>query len=476
MTPEQILYSYFGYKKFRSNQKQIINSVISGNDTLVIMPTGGGKSLCYQVPGLYFSGTTIVISPLISLMQDQVEALTKKNISATYLNSSLSNVELKNRLENLSEYKFIYLAPERLQTNSWLKASKKLEISLIAIDEAHCISEWGHDFRPPYMEISKYVEKIKNRPPLIALTATATPTTKNEIMNFLKLNKPNVFQGSFTRTNLNLIIKEYETNFEKQLTLFKIILNHNNQSGIIYTQTRQQSDYLAELVSYYFPRQNCHSYHAGLSSETRASIQTQFINGQINLITATNAFGMGVDKANVRFVIHFGPPSSIENYYQEVGRAGRDNLTSWCYLLYHLNDLKINEQLLENNHGLQKKVKQEKLKQMIKLITNKKCLTSSLASYFGDNSEDSSQSCQCGYCTPLEIGFSKDQTQVIIHLVKLRKNISQKLRINTNQIMTDQVIAWLALLKPNKKNELLKIPGIGQGWVDRWADDIITSL
>jgi ATP-dependent DNA helicase RecQ len=474
---EKTLKNYFGYDSFRSNQKDIVTSVVNGNDTLVIMPTGGGKSLCYQIPGLVLSGVTIVISPLISLMQDQVEALEKRQIKATYINSSLSKKELKKRLDNLEEYKFIYIAPERLQTKSWLTASKDLNISLIAIDEAHCISQWGHDFRPPYLQIDQYIGELKIRPVIIALTATATLKTKEEIISSLKLIAPNIFLGSFTRKNLTLIIKHYDTSFEKELTLFKILIKHTNQSGIIYTQTRKQANYLSQLINFYFPKQNCHSYHAGLDSETRASIQTRFINNKINLITATNAFGMGVDKANVRFVIHFGSPGSIENYYQEVGRAGRDNKTSWCYLLYHAKDLKINKQLIKKAVGIQREVREEKLKKMMGLINDNLCLTNALTMYFDDKQKSEKiNNCQCNICIPLEINFSKKQIKTIVKLVKFRKQTTKQQKLNPNKIMTDQVIAYLSLLQPKTKEKLTRIPGIGQGWVDRWSDDIIPSI
>lgn len=482
MNLEKTLKNYFGYDSFRSNQKDIVSSVVNGYDTLVIMPTGGGKSLCYQIPGLVLPGVTIVISPLISLMQDQVEALEKRTLKATYINSSLTKDELRARLVNLKEYKFIYIAPERLQTSSWRNSSKELNIGLIAIDEAHCISQWGHDFRPSYLQISSYislVEKRGSRPAIIALTATATPETKEEIITSLKLRDPKIFLGSFTRKNLTLIIKHYPTTFEKQLALFKILIKHLGQSGIIYTQTRQQSNYLSQLINFYFPKQNCHSYHAGLDSETRADIQTKFINSEINLITATNAFGMGVDKANIRFVIHFGSPGSIENYYQEVGRAGRDNQASWCYLLYHQDDLKINKQLLEQTVGEQQKVKLDKLEKMMELISDKKCLTQTLSQYFGDKKiveKDLPTNCQCNICVPLEILFSNEQIKIIKKLINLRSKLAKKNKLNINQVMTDQVIAYLSLIKPQSNDKLLKIPGIGQGWVDRWSNDIIPSI
>jgi ATP-dependent DNA helicase RecQ len=479
---EKILLEYFGYPSFRSNQKDIIQSVVDKNDTLVIMPTGGGKSLCYQIPGLFFPHTTIVISPLISLMQDQVQALEKRNIPATYINSSLSKIELNNRLKNLDQYKFIYLAPERLQTNSWQEASKNLKISLIAIDEAHCISEWGHDFRPPYLQISQYIQSLTEKPPILALTATATVKTKNEIISSLNLTGANIFLGSFTRTNLNLIIKHFPTIFEKELNLFKLLFKHQGQSGIIYTQTRKQAEYIAKLVNFYFPDNNCQSYHGGLSSEQRKNIQNDFIENKVNLITATNAFGMGVDKANIRFVIHFGTPGSIENYYQEVGRAGRDSKISWCYLLHHPHDLEINKQLisksqlLESSNKKQQIVKKEKLNAIISLITKQTCLTKQLENYFGNNPETINNNCSCSVCKSTPISFTSIQIINIQKLLQQRKILAKKHKLNIQQIMTDQIIAWIALLSPQSKIDFLKIPGIGRGWVERWSDDIIPYI
>ena len=482
MKLEQILLQYFGYPSFRSNQKDIIQSVVDGKDTLVIMPTGGGKSLCYQIPGLYLPDTTIVISPLISLMQDQVQALEKRNIKATYINSSLSKDELKKRLDNLDQYKFIYLAPERLQTTSWKKASQNLKISLIAIDEAHCISEWGHDFRPPYLQISDYINSLNTKPKVIALTATATLKTKDEIINSLNLQKPNIFLGSFTRTNLSLIIKHYPTIFEKELNLFKLLIKHQGQSGIIYTQTREQTEYIANLVNFYFPKFNAQSYHGGLDSDQRKNIQEKFIEDKIKVITATNAFGMGVDKANVRFVIHFGTPGSIENYYQEVGRAGRDGEISWCYLLHHPHDLEINKQLINNGTKLSKAnnkqilIKKEKLEKIIDLITKDNCLTKQLEEYFGSKNNIDNSICSCSNCKNIEISFSDQKIKIIKNLITFRQIKSKKGKVNPNKIMTDQIIAWIALLNPKHSKDFLKIPGIGLGWVERWSDDIIPHI
>lgn len=475
MTPREILFKYFGYSGFRDQQTEIVNSVITGQDTFVIMPTGGGKSLCYQIPGLYLPGSTIVISPLISLMQDQVQALEQRGVKATFLNSSLDEIELKNRLENLSQYKFIYLAPERLSSATMIKLLSRIEVSLVAVDEAHCISEWGHDFRPPYLQISQFVSQLKNRPPVIALTATATPQTQQEIVQSLKLIKPNIFLGSFTRNNLQLLIKKNRSHVEREIDFIKIIKKYDGQSGIIYTQTRQQAEEISQLVNYYFPHFSCHFYHGGMDNKNRKNIQEQFIKNKINLITATNAFGMGVDKANVRFVIHWGPSSSIENYYQEVGRAGRDGLDSQCYLLYLEKDFLINKQLISQTEEQFQKRKQKKLDQLEVLIKNKACLNQSLSQYFGDNG-DNELTCNCYNCQQFQLIFEKEDQILAKKLIKYRKIISGKNCVHANYIMTDQLIAYLTLLRPKTKTDLLKIPGIGRGWVNAWSDDIMSLI
>lgn len=475
MTPQEILLKYFGYADFRGQQTKIINSIISGKDTFVIMPTGGGKSLCYQIPGLYFPGTTVVISPLISLMQDQVQALQQRGIQATFLNSSLQQSELEMRLSNLSKYKFIYLAPERLTSQKMVELFNQIEISLIAVDEAHCISEWGHDFRPPYLQISQFVKKLNSDPPVIALTATATPKTQQEIVGSLELQNPNIFLGNFTRDNLQLIIKKNRSFVEKEIDLIKIIKRHKDNSGIIYTQTRQQAEELSELINYYFPKYNCRFYHGGMNSDDRKCIQEKFINNEINLITATNAFGMGVDKANVRFVIHWGPSSSIENYYQEVGRAGRDGIKSKCYLLYIEKDFSINQKLICNSNSLQQKRKIEKLNQLENLIKSKQCLNRLINKYFGDKS-NKKDTCDCYNCKPIRLMFEKDEQQLAKKLINLRDRLNKKTKVKKNYILTDQLIAYLTLLRPQTKSELMKIPGIGPGWVNAWSDDIMSLV
>jgi ATP-dependent DNA helicase RecQ len=333
------LTKYFGFANFRNGQEEIISSLLNGNDTLVIMPTSGGKSLCYQLPALLMKGFTIVISPLISLMKDQVDALIKKGIPSAYINSSLSNEETNDRLIRATDgkYKLIYIAPERLKNKTFRNALSSFNISIVAIDEAHCISEWGHDFRPAYLHIVDALESLP-RIPVIALTATATPEVQDDIISILKMRNPARFVRGFDRPNL---CYSTENTSEKLSRVIEILNKSKNGASIIYCGSRKRVEsYTEELMKSSF---KVTSYHAGLADKFRKYAQEKFINGETNIIVATNAFGMGIDRADVRNVIHLDLPSSIESYYQEAGRAGRDGLPSNCVLLYHPADRKLQE-------------------------------------------------------------------------------------------------------------------------------------
>ena len=340
-TPLEVLQRYFGYREFRPGQEEIIRSALSRHDTLVVMPTGGGKSLCYQVPALLLGGVTIVISPLIALMKDQVDALARAGIRATTINSTLDFATVRQRMTDIryGMYRLVYVAPERFESPTFLEMIKDIEISLFAVDEAHCISEWGHDFRPSYIRLREAAESL-GRPPIIALTATATPFVQEDVINQLGLVDPKRFVRGFDRPNLS-----YSARYaaDKDGELRDIMRREMERDGavVIYCGTRKNVEAVGMML--HAERLPVTIYHAGMLDDDRRAAQDAFIEGRVKAIVATNAFGMGIDKANVRHVIHYDMPGSIEAYYQEAGRAGRDGLPSSCTLLYGPRDRRLQE-------------------------------------------------------------------------------------------------------------------------------------
>ena len=331
MNQLEVLKKYFGYETFREGQEMLISSILEGRDVLGIMPTGAGKSLCYQIPALMLSGITLVISPLISLMKDQVRALNDAGIHAAYINSSLTEKQISTALSNASkgQYKIIYVAPERLETSMFQQFVMCVDISMVTVDEAHCISQWGQDFRPSYLNIVKLIELLPKRPVISAFTATATEQVKEDILCVLKLERPNVLVTGFNRENLYF---EVNDNKKKNETLMKYIREHKGESGIIYCATRKNVELVFDLLE--SQGISAARYHAGLSNEERKNNQDAFIYDEVQIIVATNAFGMGIDKSNVRYVIHYNMPQSMENYYQEAGQdvTGKKR-TVFCYIL-----------------------------------------------------------------------------------------------------------------------------------------------
>ena len=345
MDRSEALKVFFGYDTFKPGQEEIIDTILSGRDVLAIMPTGAGKSICYQVPAILLPGITVVISPLISLMQDQVKALNEAGIHAGYINSSLNEAQIAKAYQRASEgaYKILYVAPERLESYDFIDFTEKVLISMVTVDEAHCISQWGQDFRPSYLKIVDFIERLPDRPIVSAFTATATEEVKTDISCVLKMQDPRVVATGFDRENLYFDVQMFK---KKDDFVLDYIRKHPDESGIIYCATRKNVDNLYELLV--GAGVSAARYHAGMNNEDRKESQNDFTYDRTPVIVATNAFGMGIDKSNVRFVIHYNMPQSMENYYQEAGRAGRDGEPSQCILLFSPQDIMINKLLLEH--------------------------------------------------------------------------------------------------------------------------------
>ncbi len=387
---EKKLQKHFGYSSFRSVQKEIITNVLNGDDTIVLMPTGGGKSICYQLPSLLLSGLTIVVSPLIALMQDQVQALKGNGIKAAYLNSTLSYSEEQDIMQDIraGQMKILYVAPERLMTQGFLSFLRDLNISLFAIDEAHCLSSWGHQFRPDYKEL-KVLRQEFSDVPIIALTATADKTVRKEIGELLLLKRAKYFISSFDRPNLSLAVLPGQKKWEQ---LQKILLRNGGECGIIYCLSRKNTEDLADKLRR--DGYSAQAYHAGLDNDERERTQNNFIHGDLKIVVATVAFGMGIDKSNVRFVIHYNMPGNLEGYYQEIGRAGRDGNPAEAVLFYSYRDVQMREGFIQDIEDEQyRNIQKAKLDRMREYAEAQVCRRQILLTYFSDRIEEN-----CGNC------------------------------------------------------------------------------
>lgn len=393
---EQELEKYFSFAQFRPGQKEIVESIIAGKDVVALMPTGGGKSLCFQLPAILNKSISIVISPLIALMQDQVDALNARGIAATYINSSLDQYEIAERFDDIKNgrTKIVYIAPERFGNREFQNLFSQLDVYLLAVDEAHCVSQWGHDFRPDYLAVKEYIAMLPRRPIVAAFTATATPEVKDDIIERLALKKPDVFVRGFDRPNLKFFVRENLKKKERIEEALRIVKSIEG-SGIIYTITRKEAEAVAKFL-----KENgvkAIAYHAGMVGHKRSKIQNDFMENKFKVIVATIAFGMGVDKADIRFVIHVGMPSSPEGYYQEAGRAGRDGGQAFCILLHSKSDASLHHFFIMANKGEMssqgkswadakvvtdiKYARLDKMKEYVGLNTCRRLL---LLEYFGD--------------------------------------------------------------------------------------------
>ena len=512
-----VLQQYFGHSSFRPGQEQVVDAIVSGQDVLGVMPTGAGKSVCYQVPAMLMPGLTLVISPLISLMQDQVAALEEEGVHAACLNSALPeglySTILRAALEG--DYKILYVAPERLLTDSFLYLAMHARIAFVAVDEAHCVSQWGQDFRPSYLRIQAFVDSLPTRPVVGAFTATATAHVRDDIRTHLALRDPYEVTASFDRPNLYFATQRALPS-EKPRRLLELVLQEGNNAGIVYCSTTKQVDETARLLQSRGIR--AAAYHAKLDADTRRRNQDDFLYDRVQVMVATNAFGMGIDKPNVRFVIHYNMPKDLESYYQEAGRAGRDGQPSRCTLLYSGTDVRtirfFIDKELEADNGLPADVKaeaarkaEERLKYMTFYSTTPKCLRGFLLEYFGEAAPKKCGNCSCCLAAEQEAQLqletsrrraadnahrlekprrtkstagaaplSEADEKLLNALYARRKWLAGKQNVPAFMVFSDATLREMVEKKPLSLDELLNISGVGEKKAARYGTTFLRII
>lgn len=473
---QAVLRKYYGYKGFKPIQQKAIASILNGEDTFVVMPTGGGKSLCYQVPALMLDGLTLVISPLISLMKDQVDQLVRLGIWAACMNSMLDGEQYQQlrRQIQAGQIQILYIAPERLRSGDFLSLLRRQKISLVAVDEAHCVSQWGHDFRPSYHEISRFIRSLPVRPVVAAFTATATAETRSDIIQQLELIRPNIYRASFNRANLILAV---ERDGKRKEALLQFVETHKGQSGIIYCNTRKEVDKVWDMLR----RAGIPvlRYHGGMEDWERNENQEKFLQEQIDLIVATNAFGMGINKADVRYVVHYNLPKNIESYYQEIGRAGRDGLPSLCVLFFSYADVHVNRYLLEQSGKSEDRlaIELEKLDAMVQYATTKRCLRQQILQYFG---EKAAEHCQgCSNCCEVSLGKPKIQQmeeELLNALRSTRLLAAIEEGVPSYEILSDELLQELAQKQPVSILALKQVAGLEDDTVTKYGEIFLKTI
>ena len=533
--PHSILKKVFGYDSFRPGQEEIVSRLLAGQDVLAVMPTGAGKSICYQVPALLLPGITIVVSPLVSLMKDQVGALVQAGVAAAFLNNSLTDNQKALMLHRAREgwYKIIYVAPERLEMPGFQRFAQERPISMVTVDEAHCISQWGQDFRPSYLRIKAFVDSLPSRPVVGAFTATATAHVRDDIREQLALQKPYEVTTSFDRPNLYFETRRALPS-QKPKELLDLVLKEGGNAGIVYCSTTRQVDETARLLQSRGIR--AAAYHAKLDADTRRKNQDDFLYDRVQVMVATNAFGMGIDKPNVRFVIHYNMPKDLESYYQEAGRAGRDGQPARCTLLYSGTDVRtirfFIEKEMEADNGLPADVKaeaarkaEERLKYMTFYSTTQDCLRGFLLHYFGEAAPKKCGNCSCCLAAEqeaqLQVEYSrrraadnarrlemqqyekgknnklrqqqeifaeyrrKNRVDVMLNdsdekllgkLFEVRKRLAAKQRVPAFNIFSDAVLREMAQKKPRDMDELIRINGVGEHPAMMYGKDFLRMI